>query len=205
VPIQAVAFDLGGVFFPWPSREYFERWAVRHGLDSRSLDALLWHGPDVEAANLGVLSAEEYASRCARRLGADADHVRGLLEYAFASDQVNEELIRYARSLRGRIRVAALTNTWSFGRRLAWERGIADLFDVFVGSAEEGVRKPDPGIFHVLLRRLGLDAPEVAFVDDTPENVETARALGFHAIQHVSTSRTIRELESVLDAGTSPA
>ena len=201
--IRAVAFDLGGVFFPWPDREYFTRWEERLRLQRGSLDALLWHGPDIEAANVGALSAEEYFSRCAFRLGTSEGVVREMIEHAFAPEIVDEELVTFARSLRPRLRVAALTNTWSFGRRLAGERGIADLFDVFVGSAEAGVRKPDSRVFELLLRKLELQAAEVAFVDDTRENLESARSLGFPVIEHLSTARTIRELEQLI--GASPA
>jgi len=79
---------------------------------------MLSHGPDIEAANVGAVTAEEYARRCAQRLRADQTLVRELIEAAFAGEPINAALVSYARSLRSRVRLAALTNTWSFGRTL---------------------------------------------------------------------------------------
>ena len=47
-------------------------------------------------------------------------------------------------------------------------------------SAEEGLIKPDPAIYEVVLRRTGLEPQDLLFVDDSPANIEAAAALGFH-------------------------
>lgn len=54
-------------------------------------------------------------------------------------------------------------------------------FDTVVVSGEEGVIKPDPRIYEILIERAGLEPSRTAFVDDSPRNIEAARALGFHA------------------------
>lgn len=48
-------------------------------------------------------------------------------------------------------------------------------------SYEVGAEKPDPVIFHVLTQRFGVSPERTLFVDDRADNVEGARALGFHA------------------------
>jgi HAD superfamily hydrolase (TIGR01509 family) len=45
-----------------------------------------------------------------------------------------------------------------------------------------GAAKPGEEFFHRVAGELGLELDELAFVDDTMENVEAARALGLHAI-----------------------
>jgi 2-haloacid dehalogenase len=57
------------------------------------------------------------------------------------------------------------------------------LFDGVVVSGREGVVKPDPAIYRLLVDRHGADPATTAFVDDRPENVAAATALGFHGIQ----------------------
>jgi len=44
------------------------------------------------------------------------------------------------------------------------------------------VRKPDPGIYRLMLERFSLRPGETVFVDDVEENVEAARDLGIHAL-----------------------
>lgn len=52
-------------------------------------------------------------------------------------------------------------------------------FDTVVVSGEEGVIKPDPAIFEILIQRAGLDPARTAFIDDSAANIETADRLGF--------------------------
>jgi putative hydrolase of the HAD superfamily len=59
--------------------------------------------------------------------------------------------------------------------------GIDAIVDLIVISAEEGVAKPDPAIYLLTCRRLGLAPAECLFFDDTPANVEGARRAGLHA------------------------
>jgi HAD superfamily hydrolase (TIGR01509 family) len=56
-------------------------------------------------------------------------------------------------------------------------------FDGIVISGREGVRKPDPRIFRLLLDRYALRARATVFIDDVEENVVVARALGLIALR----------------------
>jgi HAD superfamily hydrolase (TIGR01509 family) len=63
-------------------------------------------------------------------------------------------------------------------------------FDGAVVSGEEGVLKPSPEIFALLLERFGLTAAATLFVDDAAVNVEGARAAGLQA-HHFVDARTL--------------
>ena len=54
-----------------------------------------------------------------------------------------------------------------------------ELFDRCYLSYKIGLTKPDPAIFHYLLKEEGLQAGECLFLDDGAKNIETATALGF--------------------------
>lgn len=198
LPIRAVLFDIGGVFLPWPPAAYFAPWAEHLGITSERMHQLLWYGPDIEAANIGAITAEEYCRRCSERLRLDHVQVRTLIEDAFSGGHLDDQLTTYARTLRLRFRLAALTNTWSFGRTLMQRRGISDLFDVIVTSVEEGVTKPHERLYQIVLERLAITPAEAVFIDDSKDNVEAARALGIRSIQFCSTEQVISELETLL-------
>ena len=57
-----------------------------------------------------------------------------------------------------------------------------ERFDGCVFSFREGIAKPDPEIYKILLDRYGLNAEECVFIDDTEENVRSAETLGFKGI-----------------------
>jgi putative hydrolase of the HAD superfamily len=55
-------------------------------------------------------------------------------------------------------------------------------FDAVVLSSVVELLKPDPAIFRLIAARLELTPEECVFVDDTPENVAAARALGMAGV-----------------------
>ena len=89
------------------------------------------------------------------------------------------------------VRNAIITNNIAEFRE-AWRQMIPvdELFEEVVDSSAEGIRKPDPAIYHLALERLGGLAPqETVFLDDAISNVEAARSLGIHGI-HVKEDPT---------------
>ena len=58
-----------------------------------------------------------------------------------------------------------------------------EWFDGVVVSGLEGVAKPDPTIFPLACDRYDLVPERCVFIDDMANNVESARNLGFYAIQ----------------------
>jgi len=65
-------------------------------------------------------------------------------------------------------------------------------FEAFVWSCEEGLRKPDPKIYEVMLKKLGLPAKACVFIDDKLTNIEAAKKLGMEGI-HFQNPEQLRE------------
>jgi HAD superfamily hydrolase (TIGR01509 family) len=69
-------------------------------------------------------------------------------------------------------------------------------FDGYVLSFEHGCMKPAPKLYDVVERLAQRRGAELIYMDDRPENVETARERGWQAIVHASpevTQRTLRQ------------
>jgi putative hydrolase of the HAD superfamily len=66
--------------------------------------------------------------------------------------------------------------------RLRGDRRIDHLFDAVVISCEVGLSKPDPQIYRHCLDRLGLEPPQVLFVDDRADNIEGAARIGLRTL-----------------------
>jgi 2-haloacid dehalogenase len=63
-------------------------------------------------------------------------------------------------------------------------------------SGIEGVAKPDPRMFQILLGRYRLAPQATVFVDDSPGNVAAARALGINAVHYADAEQLRRELQT---------
>ncbi|MXY37094.1 MAG: HAD family phosphatase [Dehalococcoidia bacterium] len=70
-----------------------------------------------------------------------------------------------------------------------------DYFEFLLVSCDLGRAKPDPEVFWHVCQLTGTEPKQCFFVDDTAQNVEAARALGFHG--HVF--RSVPELRTVLE------
>jgi len=74
-----------------------------------------------------------------------------------------------------------------------------ELFDGMVISSHVGYLKPEKEIYLELIRRYKIVPEESLFIDDTPENVKTAREIGFRAVRLEKPSKLkeilVRELK----------
>ena len=68
------------------------------------------------------------------------------------------------------------------------------LFDVCYFSSELGLKKPQPEIFQMILKRHQLLPEEVLFIDDAEENVRAAEVLGMQVILFQSVALLEQEL-----------
>jgi putative hydrolase of the HAD superfamily len=98
---------------------------------------------------------------------------------------------------RAGIRTGLLSNSWGEGR---YQRDrFGELFDAVVISGEVGLRKPDPAIYLLAARSLGLEPAACVFVDDFFVNLEPAEELGMATVLHDNDpGRTIAVLEELL-------
>ena len=64
-------------------------------------------------------------------------------------------------------------------------------------SFRVGMTKPDPRVYALLLQEYGLNAAECVFVDDTPENVAVAEAIGFQGICFTTYDELIGKLNEL--------
>jgi putative hydrolase of the HAD superfamily len=67
-------------------------------------------------------------------------------------------------------------------RHMSIQLGYKSLFDKEFYSCFLGVAKPHAGFFEKALALAGTDAGSTLFLDDKPENVESAKRAGLHAV-----------------------
>ena len=68
--------------------------------------------------------------------------------------------------LRGRVRMAVVSNANGTVRAKLARVGLAGYFELIVDSHEVGIEKPDPRIFALALERMGVAPAEAAYVGD---------------------------------------
>ena len=146
--------------------------------------------PRPDFADQGLSLYERRLRDLGRRLGLDLDRrtLRGIVNHtieAWYSDMyVDPEATDVLRDLKQRFKIGLVTN-WDYSPsiyRLLADYELEDYFETVVVSDEVGVAKPDPSIFHIALKRAGLEPEEAAYVGDAPEDVEGSLAAGLQPV-----------------------
>jgi putative hydrolase of the HAD superfamily len=208
VPIRAVVFDIGGVLervddHSWPTT-WARDWAGRVGMTLDELDAALAARPPIGDLLTGGASEADFRELYAGALGLDdqqADLMMAQMWDAYCG-QLDDELFAWFAAQRGDYLLGILSNSSDGARREESRRhGIPDAADVVVYSHEVGLAKPDPAVYALTARLLGVAPEEIVFLDDSAPAVAGARDAGWHAVLHTDTRTSISEIERLLGRG----
>jgi putative hydrolase of the HAD superfamily len=205
VAITAVIFDLGGVVIASPMQT-FAAHERRQGLEHNFINRMIVaNGPDsawgrlergeiaMDAGFFSLFDAELSAA------GAPSLSSEQMFAEVAASAGVNHEMVVAIGLLKeAGYKLAALTNNWLDEKDPGVAHSLQPLFDVFVESAVEGVRKPDPRIYQIVCERLDIEPGAAIFLDDIGQNLKSAKALGMTTIKVVEPAHAITELEQLL-------
>ena len=171
--IKAIIFDYYGVL----TTDKYLTWL------GRNPDVQAKHAEEIEAlsqAQDAGLTADEFFGQLAKIAGQPESAIRGEFDIHGVAHQ---GLVDYIRHLRRKgLKTAILSNSPSSLYAEVAKHHLTRLFEVVLCSEEAGVTKPDPKIYEMVLKRLGLSAPEAIFVDDREYNVRGAEAIGIEGV-----------------------
>lgn len=197
--IKAIIFDFGRVISAQKPASLFQSYEDELELAPGTLNRIMFGSDAWQETLLGRKTADDYWREIGPILGLHTpDEIKAFRHRYFADEAINAGVLDLIRRLHGRYKLAILSNSPpGLAQWLAdWE--ILDLFDVVVCSGDEGLVKPDPAIFELVLARLGIAPKEAVFIDDSPGHVKAARALGLHGIYFSTAEALASELDGLL-------
>jgi epoxide hydrolase-like predicted phosphatase len=190
--------DFGGVLTSsvWDS---FADFCRDKGLAEDSMRRLFREDPaalaDLRELETGRIEEHEFEGRFAERLGLE--DAADLIDSMFRGMKPSEPMVAAVRAARDSgIRTGLVSNSWSTSH---YDRDLlARLFDIAVISAEVGLHKPQPEIYLLASKRLGVEPEQCVFIDDLRENCAGAEAVGMTAILHRDVAASVARLEELL-------
>lgn len=198
IPDRVVVFDYGEVISVSQSAADRAALVEISGLDT----GLFWELYDRYREDLdqGVTLPREYWSLVARDAGVEWSPAK--LQQLWAADirswiSVEPGTVQLLAELHaGGTRVALLSNAGFDFSDPFRHSPMAAYFEAMFVSAELGLIKPDPEIYRVTARELGITPEQMVFIDNKKINVDAAVALGVTG--HVFT--TVAELRDFLES-----
>lgn len=199
VSIQAVFTDVGGVLIRTDKHDKRHAWEARLGLPHETVTQAVFGSDEARRALVGEIPEAAMWQSVGRRLGLSDAQIDEFHRDFFAGEFFDAELTRFIGSLRPRYKTGIISNAWSDARPILNARfNLASYMDLTIYSAEVKLAKPDPRIFYLALARLDVRAEEAVFIDDMPENVQAAQALGMKGVQFTSTELAIQAIKEYL-------
>ncbi len=198
--LTALVVDFGGVLTT-SMRESFTRFVRSEDVDGEHLHTVLFgdygEGSLVHGVETGRVTMEEFERELAAKLktrSGSAVEAEGLVGRMFAGAGADTRMIAaVAKARESGLKTGLLSNSW--GNRDSYRFDHFDtLFDAVVISGEVGLRKPDPEIYAMAARELGVPPEQCVFVDDIDVNVRGAVKAGMVGVHHTDTDTTLHEL-----------
>jgi putative hydrolase of the HAD superfamily len=198
IPDRVIVFDYGEVISVSQSAADRAALVELSGLDEQ----LFWQLYDRYREDLdqGVSLPREYWSLIARDAGVQWSPAQ--VQQLWAADirswiSVEPGTVQLLAELHaGGTRVALLSNAGFDFSDPFRHSPMAAYFEAMFVSAELGLIKPDPEIYRVTARELGIPLEQMVFIDNKRTNVDAAIALGVTG--HVFT--TVAELRAFLES-----
>ena len=194
--IKSVIFDVGRVLLDWDVYLLYRKLLPNDKAIADFIDEvdLLRHNLEFDRGtpiDIGIAALVEEFPHCKELLEAFDkrwdETVPGAIggSVEILSELKNEDVPLYAITNFAR-------DTWR--RTTARFEFLTSSFIDIVVSAHEGIIKPNPEIYKLLLQRNQLRAEDCVFIDDSEQNVIGARAVGIDAIHFIGPSQLREEL-----------
>lgn len=94
-----------------------------------------------------------------------------------------KDVVEYAHSLKGKCKIAILSNLMPFDKKRINDQYDLSKFDHVYLSFEVEMRKPNREIYEYVLNDLGIEADKILFIDDVTANIEMAKECGWNTCQ----------------------
>ena len=161
--IKAILFDMVGVLV-FKKRNYFPK--SKKQLNAEKIEKLYNHIDD-----------KKLLSDIKEKLGLTAKEINEALPYIPQKYERFKKLWNLLPKLKKKYKIAVINNGNSLADKYWNQKFNFRIFDVFINSAKEGIKKPDPKIYLLVCKKLRVKPENCLFMDDSPENIKTAKRL----------------------------
>jgi len=197
--IKAVIFDWGGVLIDNPAAGLIEYCSEALGVPpERFAEARETHYPPFLK---GEISEKEFWRRVCGDLQVPEPNAPSLWGEAFRQAYVPRgEMFALVSLLKERgYRTALLSNAEEPAAQ-HFHACNYPMFDVLTFSCREKTAKPEPAIYELTLRRLGVAPGEALMIDDREDFLDGAWDVGIHVLLFTTAEDVIQSLKSCLNA-----
>ena len=198
--VKAIIFDYGNVLIEWNPRYVYQDHFPNdpEGMENflEEIDFMGWnaHQDRGRTFSEGVADLSAQFPQHAHLIQAYQDHWKDSIGRSYTDTiEIMKQLKQKGYPLYGLSNWSA--ETFPYARE---KYDFFELLDDMVISGHVGYVKPEPEIYHVLLKKIKRPAQECLFIDDSLPNIQQAQKMGFETIHFQSPEQLadrLRELD----------
>ena len=205
--IKALIFDIGGVLALSKNPTSIKRGSNMHdlGVHERIAKKLKisidqWFDTiDSTYADAYVGGVSEHTTifTTARKLGTSPFKLAEVVIQAYRKNfKQNKKLYKFTFKLKKQgYKIAVLSDQWWLSKRAVVKESYMKKFNVVVISCDVGIRKPNPEIYKLALKKLKTPAKNCLFIDNQIWNLTPGKKLGMKTILFKDNKQLFKELE----------
>lgn len=187
--MQILLFDLGGVVVDYRGPERLA--ALSKGaMSAADARAALSSFDALHAFERGEISPEAFAQAAVKEWRLAVTPEAFIADFETWPERLFPGAKEAIAAMKGRFRIACLSNINIPHWRQAAALGLGGFFDHDFLSHEMRSRKPEPAIFQNVLTSLEVPVEAIIFFDDVAANIDAARAAGMNAV-HIEHPRML--------------
>jgi len=199
--IKAIIFDAGGVLtlpkskLPLRGVHEFIAKKLKISLD-QWFDAI---DSSYAKAIEGKLSEEKTLSTISKNLNISQEKLEKYILKAYKENFMqNKQLFEQAFKIKKQgYKIAILSDQWYLSKKALLLKQYTKKFDEVIISCDAGMRKPNPKIYKLILKKLKLPARQTLFIDNQKWNIKPAKKLGMKTILFENNKQCFNELKKL--------
>ncbi|MEK6906601.1 MAG: HAD family phosphatase [Nanoarchaeota archaeon] len=206
--IKALIFDIGGVLVLSKSQtvsyKRYKRTLGVHNYIVKKLNISIdqWFDAIDRTYTLaieGKISKEKALNLISKNLNISVKKLENLLIKAYRDNfKQNKFLYNIVSKLKKQgYKVAILSDQWQVSKKAVISESQIKQFDVSVVSCDVGIRKPNPKIYFLTLKRLNLKPNQTVFIDNQSWNIKPAKKIGMNTILFKDNNQLIKQLKKL--------
>jgi len=193
--ITTLFVDIGGVLLTNGWDHHSRQLAAKHfDLDLKEMEGR--HGINIDTAEMGKLSLEEYLTRVV--FYQKRPFTRAVFrEFMLAQSKAYPDMIELITKLKSQygLKIATVSNeTRELNAYRIKKFQLGNVIDTFISSCYVQIRKPDEDIYRMALDIVQVTPKQVIYIDDRPMFTEIAETLGIRSICHKNYDTTREKL-----------
>ena len=194
---SAIVFDLGNVLIPFDYTPAINKLnLIENGLGNRFSDFYKSNYHFHRDFERGKISEPEFVTKMLELVDHKID-AETFKKYYADIFSLNDDVISLLPILKKDYKLFLLSNTDPIHQKYGWQKyEFLKYFDKLILSHEVGSVKPEEKIYREVEKASGFPSEEHFYIDDIREYVDSARILGWDAVQFVDYQKLVDDLKS---------